>query len=71
MEIENNFEIIFEKGVSTLKGHLVDSTELESFIETFSKSKEINLGGLYTVSWLGLQRLYECIFKLNDCTLKV
>ena len=66
MEIENDFEVVFEKGVSTLRGHLVDSTEFDSVIDTFSKSKEISFAGLYSVSWLGLQKLYDCFLKLNN-----
>ena len=66
MEIENDFEVVFENGICTIKGHLVDSTDLEYMKETFSKSREISLGGLYSVSWLGLQRLYDCIYKLNN-----
>ena len=40
MEIENDFEVIFENGISTLKGHLIDSTEIDFLKDPFSKSRE-------------------------------
>jgi hypothetical protein len=66
MEVENDFEVIFENGICSLKGHLVDSTDLEFMKETFSKSHEVSLGGLSSVSWLGLRRLYDCLFRLSN-----
>lgn len=66
MEIENDFEVIFENGISTLKGHLVDSTELDFIVDIFSKSREVSFANLNSVSWLGIQRLYEYILKLEN-----
>ena len=39
MEIENDFEVIFENGISILKGHLIDSTEINFLKDPFSKSR--------------------------------
>lgn len=65
MRSENDFEAEFVNGVCTLRGHLIDSTELEFSKEIFENSKEINLGGLKSYSWIGLQHFYEYICKLN------
>lgn len=66
MEIENDFEVVFENGICILKGHLIDSTDFELMKETFSKSREISLGKVNSVSWLGLQRFYDCLLKLSN-----
>ncbi|WP_397600730.1 hypothetical protein [Silvanigrella sp.] len=66
MEIENDFEVIFENGISILKGHLIDSTEINFLKDPFSKSREISFARLNSVSWLGIQRLYELILNLEN-----
>ncbi len=66
MVVEKDFEVIFENGISTLKGHLVDSTEFTQFIDIFAKSEEISFDSLHSISWLGVQRLYDFFLKLEN-----
>lgn len=70
MVVENDFEVIFENGVATLKGHLVDSTEFAQFKDIFTKSEEVSFNCLHSISWLGVQRLYDVLTKL-DHTVKL
>ncbi|BBH53375.1 hypothetical protein [Fluviispira sanaruensis] len=69
MENQSDFEVIQEGSISKLKGHLVDSTQLEAHVQILSKAKEISLKELFSVSWLGLQRFYEMVFKFPNKTL--
>ena len=66
MVVENDFDVILEDAVATLKGHLVDSTEFSRFEEVFSKSKEINFSQLNSISCLGVQRLYDVLTKIEN-----
>ncbi|MGY3804766.1 hypothetical protein ACWNT8_11920 [Pigmentibacter ruber] len=66
MVVENDFEVILEDNVATLKGHLVDSTEFSRFDEIFSKSNEIDFSQLNSISWLGVQRLYDILLKIEN-----
>ncbi|KAB8033327.1 hypothetical protein [Fluviispira multicolorata] len=66
MENQSDFEVIQDGTISRLKGHLVDSTNLDDHKTFLSKSKEISLQDLYSVSWLGLQRFYEMVFKFPN-----
>ncbi len=62
---QNNFEVIVDGSKCKLTGHLTDSTNLNLYKESFSKIEEISMAELYSISWLGLQRLYELLEKMD------
>ena len=65
MELQNNFEVLVDESKCKLKGHLVDSTNLNLYKDIFSSTDEIDMSELHSISWLGVQRFYEMLTRFD------
>lgn len=62
---QNNFEVIADGAKCKLKGHLVDSTNLNLHRNILSSTEEISMAELHSISWLGVQRFCEMLNRLD------
>ena len=54
-----DFDILMIDGELVLKGHLTDATLVSCFRKQLSQGGKVNMSHLYSVSWAGLQHIYD------------
>jgi hypothetical protein len=64
-----DFSVSATDGEILLKGHLRDTTDFKHFHSILRENRCVNFSKIYSVSWLGLQRLLE-FFKSSNIIIK-